>query len=140
MAKTVPLGRMGVPDDIAAAVLYLATDAASWVTGQNILVAGGRTVRAYDYDAIATDGYDGGVPAAGGPRPDPDPERALQRSFGAPSPSHLPAVAPLTMSRPSVLAFQDACGPLCDLAAPEAVPGTLIKDGTPAVAFPLQHR
>ena len=49
IAATIPLGRMGVPDDIAGAVLYLASDAASWVTGQLILVAGGRTQRSHDY-------------------------------------------------------------------------------------------
>ncbi len=42
LASTVPLGRMGTPDDMAAAVLYLASPAAGWVTGQNILVGGGR--------------------------------------------------------------------------------------------------
>ncbi len=42
VAGTVPLGRLGTPEDIAAAVLYLASPAASWVTGQNILVSGGR--------------------------------------------------------------------------------------------------
>jgi len=42
LATTVPLGRLGTPEDIAAAVLYLASPAASWVTGQNILVSGGR--------------------------------------------------------------------------------------------------
>jgi 7-alpha-hydroxysteroid dehydrogenase len=42
LARTVPLGRMGTPEDMAAAVLYLAAPAASWVTGQNILVGGGR--------------------------------------------------------------------------------------------------
>jgi 7-alpha-hydroxysteroid dehydrogenase len=41
IAKGVPLGRLGTPDDIAAAVVYLASDAASWVTGQRITVAGG---------------------------------------------------------------------------------------------------
>ena len=49
IAATIPLGRLGVPDDIAGAVLYLASDAASWVTGQLILVAGGRTQRTHDY-------------------------------------------------------------------------------------------
>lgn len=49
VAAAIPLGRMGTPDDIAAAVLYLASDAASWVTGQNILVAGGRTHRTINY-------------------------------------------------------------------------------------------
>jgi NAD(P)-dependent dehydrogenase (short-subunit alcohol dehydrogenase family) len=42
LATTVPLGRLGTPEDIAAAVLYLASPAAAWVTGQNILVSGGR--------------------------------------------------------------------------------------------------
>ena len=42
LATTVPLGRLGTPEDIAAAVLYLCSPAASWVTGQNLLVSGGR--------------------------------------------------------------------------------------------------
>jgi 7-alpha-hydroxysteroid dehydrogenase len=50
LARTVPLGRLGTPDDIAAAVVYLASPAAAWVTGQNLLVAGGRTERSYQYE------------------------------------------------------------------------------------------
>ena len=42
VASTVPLGRLGTPDDIAAAVVYFCSPAASWVTGQNLLVSGGR--------------------------------------------------------------------------------------------------
>ena len=49
IASTIPLGRTGTPDDIAGAVTYLASDAASWVTGQLILVAGGRTQRTSHY-------------------------------------------------------------------------------------------
>ena len=49
IAATIPLGRIGRPDDIAGAVLYLVSDAASWVTGQLILVAGGRTHRVHQY-------------------------------------------------------------------------------------------
>jgi len=49
IAATIPLGRIGQPDDIAGAVLYLVSDAASWVTGQLILVAGGRTHRTHQY-------------------------------------------------------------------------------------------
>ncbi len=49
IAATIPLGRVGQPDDIAGAVLYLVSDAASWVTGQLILVAGGRTQRTHQY-------------------------------------------------------------------------------------------
>ncbi len=56
IAETIPLGRVGTPDDIAAAVLYLASPAASWVTGQNILVAGGRTQRTYHYTPEITGG------------------------------------------------------------------------------------
>lgn len=37
----IPLKRLGTPDDIAAAALYLACDGGSWVTGQTITVAGG---------------------------------------------------------------------------------------------------
>jgi NAD(P)-dependent dehydrogenase (short-subunit alcohol dehydrogenase family) len=33
---------MGTPEDMAAGVLYLASPAAGWVTGQNILIGGGR--------------------------------------------------------------------------------------------------
>ncbi len=36
-----PLGRIGLPDDIAAAVLYFASPASEWVTGTSLLVNGG---------------------------------------------------------------------------------------------------
>lgn len=37
----IPLGRMGEPDDIGHAVVFMASDAASWVTGQCLYVTGG---------------------------------------------------------------------------------------------------
>jgi NAD(P)-dependent dehydrogenase (short-subunit alcohol dehydrogenase family) len=38
-----PLGRVGTTDDIAAAILYLGGDEATWVTGHNLVVDGGLT-------------------------------------------------------------------------------------------------
>ncbi len=40
-ARTAPVGRIGEPGDIARAVLYLADRAASYVTGQSLIVDGG---------------------------------------------------------------------------------------------------
>jgi 3-oxoacyl-[acyl-carrier protein] reductase len=37
----IPLGRLGEPDDIAAAMLFLASDHAGYITGQTIIVDGG---------------------------------------------------------------------------------------------------
>ena len=37
----IPLGRVGTPEDIAPAVVYLASDASRWMTGQTIVVKGG---------------------------------------------------------------------------------------------------
>ncbi|MET0378816.1 MAG: SDR family NAD(P)-dependent oxidoreductase [Spongiibacteraceae bacterium] len=41
IARKVPLARWGTPDDIAAAVIYLASPAAAFVTGQTLAVDGG---------------------------------------------------------------------------------------------------
>lgn len=41
VAKLVPLGRLGEPSDIANAALFLASDAASWITGTTTVVDGG---------------------------------------------------------------------------------------------------
>jgi len=39
-----PLGRMGVPEDIASAALFLASESSSWITGVTLDVAGGRVM------------------------------------------------------------------------------------------------
>ena len=44
IAEQIPLGRLGQPDDIAAAMLYLASDEACWVTGQTLIVDGGASL------------------------------------------------------------------------------------------------
>jgi 2-deoxy-D-gluconate 3-dehydrogenase len=41
MTARIPLGRMGNPDDIAKVVLFLASSAADYMTGENVLVDGG---------------------------------------------------------------------------------------------------
>jgi NAD(P)-dependent dehydrogenase (short-subunit alcohol dehydrogenase family) len=41
----IPLGRLGTPQDIGAACLYLASDAASWVSGEILRVGGGAKPR-----------------------------------------------------------------------------------------------
>src|SRR5581483_1783649 len=45
MAKRIPLRRLGEPDDIGRAALFLATDLSSWITGHTLVVDGGALVR-----------------------------------------------------------------------------------------------
>ncbi len=44
LVEATPLGRMGRPEDVAAAVVYLASDEASWVTGASLHVNGGMAM------------------------------------------------------------------------------------------------
>lgn len=48
-ARAVPLGRVAEPEDMANAVLFLASDEASFITGQCLLVNGGYTLPGADY-------------------------------------------------------------------------------------------
>lgn len=40
-----PIGRIGVPDDVAKAILYFASDDSSWITGAILPIDGGATIR-----------------------------------------------------------------------------------------------
>jgi 3-oxoacyl-[acyl-carrier protein] reductase len=44
-ASSVPLGRIGEPEDVADVITFLASEAARYITGQTILVDGGLTIR-----------------------------------------------------------------------------------------------
>jgi NAD(P)-dependent dehydrogenase (short-subunit alcohol dehydrogenase family) len=47
VARTMPLQRLGEPEDIAGAAVFLASDAASWITGHTLVVDGGALVRGH---------------------------------------------------------------------------------------------
>lgn len=44
IAATIPLGRFGKPEEVAKAVVYLASDESAWTIGTEIVVDGGRTL------------------------------------------------------------------------------------------------
>lgn len=44
MRAAFPLGRLGHPDDVAAATLFLLSSVSSWITGVTLDVAGGRVM------------------------------------------------------------------------------------------------
>lgn len=44
-AKTYPLGRYGKPEEVAAAMVYLLSDATMWMTGTQLLIDGGYSVK-----------------------------------------------------------------------------------------------
>jgi NAD(P)-dependent dehydrogenase (short-subunit alcohol dehydrogenase family) len=47
LVKWYPLGRIGEPEDIAKAALFLASDDAAWITGANLVVDGGLMAGSY---------------------------------------------------------------------------------------------
>jgi NAD(P)-dependent dehydrogenase (short-subunit alcohol dehydrogenase family) len=42
--KAIPLGRMGMPEEIASGILFLASDEASYVTGTELVIDGGKVI------------------------------------------------------------------------------------------------
>jgi 3-oxoacyl-[acyl-carrier protein] reductase len=44
LAEAIPLGRLGQPADVAAAVAYLVSDEAAWVSGTTLHVNGGMAM------------------------------------------------------------------------------------------------
>jgi 3-oxoacyl-[acyl-carrier protein] reductase len=44
MAQSIPMGKLGEPEDIAYAVLFLASKEAKYITGQTLIVDGGQTL------------------------------------------------------------------------------------------------
>jgi 3-oxoacyl-[acyl-carrier protein] reductase len=57
IAAGLPLGRLGEPDDIARAVVWLASDAADWISGTDLLVDGGTRVRAAYASGASAEAY-----------------------------------------------------------------------------------
>ena len=56
--EEIPLRRVGEPADVAALVRFLIGPESSWITGQNLSVDGGQSVRkGADYSAFARPGY-----------------------------------------------------------------------------------
>ncbi len=50
--RSTPLGRIGEPEDIADVVVFLCSDAARFITGQNIVVDGGLTLHGSGVDGL----------------------------------------------------------------------------------------
>lgn len=45
MKNSIPAGRFGYPEEVAACALFLVSDAASLITGENLIIDGGYTIK-----------------------------------------------------------------------------------------------
>ena len=52
VADLTPLGRIGAPEDVAGAVAFLASDRASWITGETLVIDGGQILSTAQPDAM----------------------------------------------------------------------------------------
>jgi len=50
MSDSIPLGRLGKPEDVAYAMLFLASDEAEWITGTTMVVDGGQVLPESKFD------------------------------------------------------------------------------------------
>lgn len=44
MVRAIPLGRLGTPEDVAYAILFLSSQESNYITGQNLIIDGGQTL------------------------------------------------------------------------------------------------
>ena len=58
--SNIPMGRVGKPDEIASAAVYLASDEASYITGANILADGGMTSQLISQEPYESQALEGG--------------------------------------------------------------------------------
>ncbi|MGZ5392688.1 MAG: SDR family NAD(P)-dependent oxidoreductase [Mycobacterium sp.] len=59
LERAIPLGRIGEPDDIAELIVFLLSQRASWITGQNIAIDGGTTLHGSGIEQFARAVLDG---------------------------------------------------------------------------------
>ena len=60
MERRTPLGRLGEPEEVAALCQFLASEEASYITGQNIAIDGGLTAGWTEYDLVPPANVKGG--------------------------------------------------------------------------------
>jgi 3-oxoacyl-[acyl-carrier protein] reductase len=60
MERRTPLGRLGMPEEVAALCHFLASDEAAYITGQNIAIDGGLTAGWTEYDLVPPANVDEG--------------------------------------------------------------------------------
>lgn len=51
MIRAIPLGRLGTPEDVAYAIMFLASKEASYITGQSLILDGGQTLPESHFEA-----------------------------------------------------------------------------------------